>query len=202
MESFYKNAEELLAESGGKLDSLSFGRKWRVSFPNDSLETYRRRAKGTVGEILAASDRFNVTVVFPPSIPAVVFRGHMVLKAKWFRCQYHLQSDLDHALTRTPQTKLKSSVKTFTLVRELGMDPSATKNSLNATRGALKPPSMSDIPDDALFEPGPATASEEGFWEVDLQEGGVEERQSTRGYKFSGQLPMLIFTSCGERPVA
>lgn len=66
LDSFYERASGLLAESDGRMDSLSFGRKWRAAYPNDSLDTYRKMAKGTVGEILAASDLFNVTVPPPP----------------------------------------------------------------------------------------------------------------------------------------
>ena len=66
LENFYERASGLLADADGKLDSLSFGRKWRAAYPTDSLDSYRKLAKGTVGEILAASDRFNVTVTpFP-----------------------------------------------------------------------------------------------------------------------------------------
>lgn len=73
LDNFYERASGLLADADGKLDSLSFGRKWRAAYPNDSLDSYRKLAKGTVGEILAASDRFNVTVISFPC--AVNFAG-------------------------------------------------------------------------------------------------------------------------------
>lgn len=41
LRSFYGKAEALLEESGGKLDSLQFGRKWKAAYPEDDLDTFR-----------------------------------------------------------------------------------------------------------------------------------------------------------------
>jgi hypothetical protein len=41
MEEFYDKAAALLDQSGGQLDSLQFGRKWRAAFPKDDLDQYR-----------------------------------------------------------------------------------------------------------------------------------------------------------------
>lgn len=39
---FFHKAAELLAEAGGQMDSLTFGRKWRSKYPLDDLEKYKR----------------------------------------------------------------------------------------------------------------------------------------------------------------
>ena len=71
-------------------------------------------------------------------------------------------------------------MKTFALARE-----TVPPRSGNASVDIAK--DVQSLPDDNAFEEvGAATASEERLWEVDLPEGGVQERQSSRGYKFSG----------------
>ncbi len=37
---FHEMSERLLETSGGQLDSLAFGRKWRVMFPDQDLDMY------------------------------------------------------------------------------------------------------------------------------------------------------------------
>jgi hypothetical protein len=37
---FHEMSEQLLENSGGQLDSLAFGRKWRVMFPEKDLDIY------------------------------------------------------------------------------------------------------------------------------------------------------------------
>ena len=60
MDEFYAKAEQLLAAAGGQLDSMAFGRKWKKTFPRDSLDQYKGQDFSTVAQMLAQSARFSV----------------------------------------------------------------------------------------------------------------------------------------------
>jgi hypothetical protein len=40
LQAFHEMSEQLLESSGGQLDSLAFGRKWRLMFPDKDLDIY------------------------------------------------------------------------------------------------------------------------------------------------------------------
>eukprot|EP00960_Hanusia_phi_P062112 765047-Hanusia_phi.AAC.3 len=61
LDNFFSMAEALLRQNKNQLDSLSFGREWKLMFPDKDLDKLRRAKGATVAQILSSSERFEVS---------------------------------------------------------------------------------------------------------------------------------------------